>query len=69
MHKLRISLMQPWLNREDADMRQKIYTDVPNDKVEKFCKQQKKSFGATKCEATDKGGGKSDVLVEYPSAS
>jgi hypothetical protein len=49
-------------------MRQQIFKNVPNTKVAGFCKQQKETFGATKCEATDKGNGKSDVLVEFPDA-
>lgn len=46
--------------------KKKIYKNVPNEKVADFCKQQKEVFGATKCEPTDKGGGKSDVRVEFP---
>jgi hypothetical protein len=46
-------------------MSQKIYKNVPSGDVEKFCKRHMK-FGATKCEPTDKGNGKFDVLVEYP---
>lgn len=48
-------------------MSQRIVTGVPNGRVASFCRMQK-AAGATVCEPTDTGDGKSDVLVVFPDA-
>lgn len=46
-------------------MAQIVVKNVPNDQVAAYC-ELNRSFGATKCEATDNGDGTSNVLVEVP---
>jgi hypothetical protein len=48
-------------------MGQRIVTGVPNDRVANFCRLQR-AAGATVCEPTPAGEGKSDVLVVFPDA-
>lgn len=46
-------------------MSERIVTGVPNDRVASFCRMQR-AAGATVCEPTPSGEGKSDVLVVFP---
>ena len=48
-------------------MSERIVTGVPNDRVASFCRMQR-AAGATVCEPTPAGNGKSDVLVVFPDA-
>lgn len=48
-------------------MSRRIVTGVPNERVASFCRLQR-AAGATVCEPTPAGEGKSDVLVVYPDA-
>jgi hypothetical protein len=48
-------------------MSERIVTGVPTDRVASFCRMQK-AAGATVCEGTATGDGKSDVRVVFPDA-
>jgi len=48
-------------------MGKRVVTGVPNERVASFCRMQR-AAGATVCEPTPAGEGKSDVLVVFPDA-